>query len=137
MKLLDTSVVVDIDRGGVDDKVATLDEQGRHLLSMVTVTELQLGVELQYDPGTDAYRAAQDKLTRLLARFDIHPISRPIATTAARIIGSLKQQGRPLDDLHDVYIAATARTQQLPVVTANVNDFERIDDVEVIDWETF
>jgi len=26
MKLLDTSVVVDIDRGGVDDKVTTLDE---------------------------------------------------------------------------------------------------------------
>ncbi|ERH07319.1 MAG: putative nucleic acid-binding protein, contains PIN domain protein [Halonotius sp. J07HN4] len=137
MKLLDTSAVIDIDRGGVDDKVATLDDQGRHLLSMVTVTELRLGVELQHDAGTDAYQEAQDKLTRLLARFDIHPISRPIATTAAQIIGSLTQQGQPLNDLHDVYIAATARTQELPVVTANVDDFERIDDVEVIDWETF
>jgi len=104
---------------------------------MVTPTELQLGVELQHEPGTDAYREAQDKLTRLLARFEILPVSRPVATTAARIIGSLKQQGRPLDDLHDVYIAATARTQQLPVVTANIDHFERIDNVEVIDWETF
>jgi Predicted nucleic acid-binding protein, contains PIN domain len=137
MKLLDTSAVIDIDRGGVDDKVATLDDQGRHLLSMVTVTELQLCVELQHDAGTDAYQEAQDKLARLLARFDIHPISRPIATTAAQTIGSLTQQGQPLNDLHDVYIAATARTQELPVVTANVDDFERIDDVEVIDWETF
>ena len=37
MKLLDTSVVVDIDRGGIDRKVRKLDDQGRHLLSMVTV----------------------------------------------------------------------------------------------------
>jgi len=101
---------------------------------MVTVTELQLGLELQYEPGTDTYREAQDKLTRLLARLDIPPISRPVATTAARVIGSLRQRGQPRDDLHEVYTAATARTQQLPVVTANVTDFERIDDVEVVDW---
>lgn len=33
-----------------------------------------------------------------------------------------------LNDLHDVYIAATARPEQLPVLTANVDHFERIDD---------
>ena len=136
MKLLDTSVVVDIDRGGVDEKVRTLDEQGRHAISMVTVTELRLGVELQYERETDTHRRAMDDLDRLLARFEVYPITRPIGTAAAELIADLRTEGQRLDDLHDVYIGATARTQQLPVLTANVEHFERIGDVEVIDWAT-
>jgi tRNA(fMet)-specific endonuclease VapC len=137
MKLLDTSVVVDIDRGGIEEKVQKLDEQGRHLLSMVSVTELRLGVELQYEQGTDAYETAMDELDRLLARFDMQPISRPIATNAAELTATLRAQGERLDDLHDIYIGATARTRQLPVVTANVDDFERMDGVQAIDWAEF
>ena len=137
MKLLDTSVVVDIDRGGIDEKVQTLDEQGRHAISMVTVTELRLGVELQYDRGTDAYQQAMDDLDRLLARFELYPISRPTATAAAEIIADLRDSEQRLDDLHDVYIGATARTQQVPVLTANVDHFERIENVQVVDWDAF
>lgn len=137
MKLLDTSAVIDIDRGGVDEKVRTLDEQGRHAISMVTVTELRLGVELQYDRETDAYRQAMDDLDRLLARFEVYPISRPIATAAAEIIADLRESGERLDDLHDVYIGATARAQQLPVLTANVDHFERIENVQIVDWAEF
>ncbi len=50
MKLLDTSVVFDIDRGGIDEKVRKLDEEGRHLLSMVSVTELRLGCRTPIRP---------------------------------------------------------------------------------------
>jgi tRNA(fMet)-specific endonuclease VapC len=137
MKLLDTSVVADIDRGGVDERVQTLDDQGRHAISMVTVTELHLGVDLQYDHGTDAHQQAVDNLDRLIARFDVHPISRAVATTAAESIATLKEAGEPLHDLHDVYIGATAKTQQLPLVTGNVDHFERIDGLTVLDWEEF
>ena len=137
MKICDTSVLVDIDRGGVDGKVAALDEAGRHAVSIVTVTELRLGVGLQYERGTDRHREAIDDLDRLLSRFDVLSISRPVATTAATMIAALKRAGQPLDDLHDVYIAATARTRDLPVLTANVDHFDRIDDLRVVDWETF
>ena len=63
MKLLDTSVLVDIDRGGVDDRVATLDDTGRHAISIVTVTELELGVEMQYEAQTDSSQQAPTSLT--------------------------------------------------------------------------
>jgi tRNA(fMet)-specific endonuclease VapC len=109
MRLLDTSAVVDIDRGGVDRKVRKLDEQSRNAISMMTVTELRLGVDLQAERGTDHHQQALDDLDRPLARFDILPISRPV--TAATIIATLRDHGEPLDDLHDIYIAATARTQ--------------------------
>jgi tRNA(fMet)-specific endonuclease VapC len=137
MKLLDTSVVADIDRGGVDEKVRQLDDQGRHAISMVTVTELRLGVDLQYEHGTEVHQQAVDDLDRLIARFDVYPISRAVATTAAGIIASLKEAGKPLHDLHDVYIGATAKTQQLPLLTGNVDHFERIDGLTVLDWGAF
>jgi tRNA(fMet)-specific endonuclease VapC len=137
MKLLDTSALIDIDRGNVDDKVAKLDDQGRHALSMVTVTEMQLGVNIQYDPDTDDHRRAMEQLTRLFARFELFPITRSVASAGAAIIAQLREEGRPVDDLHDVYVAATARVEQLPVLTANVDHFEPIDGVTVVDWGTF
>ena len=137
MKILDTSAVADIDRGGVDEKVRALDDEGRHAMSIVSVTELRLGVELQYGRDTQEYQDAIDALDRLVSRFDVLPISRAVATAAAEIIADLRADGQRLDDLHDVYIGATARTEQLPVLTANVDHFERIDGVRVINWEEF
>lgn len=136
-KLLDTSVLVDIDRGDVEQKVRKLDDEGQHVLTTVTVTELQLGVNLQYEEGTDGHRRAKEDLARLLARFDLRPVTRPIAMAAADIVAALRRDGRRLDDLHDVYVAATAIVEGQPVLTANVDHFERIDDVTVVDWANF
>ena len=136
MKLCDTSVLVDIDRGSVEPRVAKLDNEGRHAISSVTVTELRHGVNMRYDEGPDRQNALDD-LDRLLARFDLFAVDRAVATAAADIISSLRQQGKPLHDLHDVYVAATAAVEQLPVLTANVDHFERIDSVTVVDWATY
>ncbi|ELY37460.1 type II toxin-antitoxin system VapC family toxin [Natronorubrum tibetense] len=136
MKLCDSSVLVDIDRGGVGRRVERLDDEGRHVISTVTVTELRLEVNKKYE-SESSRSDAMDDLDRLLARFDVVDVSRPVATAAADIISALERQGNPLHDLHDVYIAATARTEQLPVLTANVDRFDRIDDVDVVDWHEY
>lgn len=132
-----TSVLVDIDRGGVKDRVAQLDEEGRHAISTVTLTELRLGVNERYERGTEAHEEAIEAPGRLCVRVELVAVSRPIAVAAADIIADLQATGERLDDLHDVYIAATARVEQLPVCTANVSHFERIDNVTVIDWTTY
>jgi len=137
MKLVDTSVVIDIDRGNAGDRVITLDDEGRHAISAVTMTELRLGVTKRYDQGTDARRDALKALDRLCARFELLPVDRPVSVAAADIIAALQQRGEPLNDLHDVYIAATAYTEQLPVLTANVDDFDRIDGIDVVDWNAY
>ena len=137
MKLVDTSVVIDIDRGNAGDRVITLDDEGRHAISAVTLTELRLGVTKRYDQGTDARRDAFKALDRLCARFELLPVDRPVSIAAADIIAALQQRGEPLNDLHDVYIAATAYTEQLPVLTANIDDFDRIDGIDVVDWSAY
>lgn len=93
MKLLDTSVLVDIDRGGVDEKVSRLDDQGPHAVIMITVTEFRLGVNLQHDRGSGAYREATEALGRLLSRVDLHPVTRPVATAAADSIAEHTEEG--------------------------------------------
>lgn len=137
MKLCDTSVLVDIDRGDVDDRVDRLDDEGRHAISTVTVTELRLGVNKRYSEDDERRQDALDGLDRLLARFEIIDADRAVATAAADIIASLQERGEPLNDLHDIYIAATARTEQLSVLTTNVGHFDRIRDVTVVDWKAF
>lgn len=137
MKLVDTSVVVDVDRGGVDERVARLDDEGRHAISVVSVTELGLGVNKRCSPGTAARAEARSALDRLLARFTVLDVTRAVAATAADVIDDLSRRGLPLNDLHDVYVGATARTEQLPVLTANVAHFDRMEGVEVTDWSEY
>ncbi|WP_265110693.1 type II toxin-antitoxin system VapC family toxin [Halosolutus halophilus] len=136
MKLCDTAVLVDIDRGGVADRVARLDDEGRHAISTVTVTELRLGVNKRYTDSATRQDALED-LERLLARFEIIEVDRAVAIAAADIISEMHQQGTPLHDLHDVYIGATAMVEQLSVLTANVDHFDRMDGVTVVDWTSF
>lgn len=120
MKPVDSSVVVDINRGDVKDRVDRLDQEGRHAISVVTLTELRLGVNHRYPADSEGRTAALEGLARLVARFELLYIDWPVAETAADIIADLSRHGDPLPDLHDVYIAAAARAQQLPVLATNV-----------------
>lgn len=137
MKLLDTAVLVDIDRGNYPQRVHRLDEEGRHAISLVSVTEMRTGLEIQYESDGEEYRDAVEKLDRFLSRFDTVPLNRFIAVSAAEIIADLKAEGELVNDLHDIYIGATARTKELPVLTPNTSHFERIPGVEVRDWEEY
>lgn len=100
------------------------------------MTALRFGVNLQSTPGSEAYHEAVEGLNRLLGRLDIIPVTTPVATAAAAIMASLQDGGAPVRDLHDVYIGATARTLELPVLTSTIDHFERIFGVIVVDWST-
>jgi tRNA(fMet)-specific endonuclease VapC len=139
MKILDTAVLIDIDRGNDDtlDKVRRLDEEGKHAISIVSVTELYLGLEKKYEKNSEEYERATADLEKLISRFEVLPIDRPVAVTGAKIIADLQGKGEPLHDLHDVYIGATAKTRQLTVLTPNLSHFERIEDIQVQDWSEY
>jgi tRNA(fMet)-specific endonuclease VapC len=139
MKILDTAVLIDIDRGNDEtlDKVRRLDEEGKHAISIVSVTELYLGLEKKYEKDSEEYERATADLEKLISRFEVLPIDRPVAVTGAKIIADLQGKGEPLHDLHDVYIGATAKTRQLTVLTPNLSHFERIEDIQVQDWSEY
>lgn len=103
----------------------------------MTVTELQLGVNKRYPEGSESRARASNAIARLLARFERFPVTRAVATRAADVIARLQDAGTPPDDLHDVYVAATAQQEQVPVLTANASRFDRIPDVRVVDRATY
>ncbi len=136
MKLLDTSALVEIDRGDME-RARRLDDEGKHGLSQVTVTEMFVGIEYKYERESDRYIKAREQLERLLSRFKIFKIDRSISLKAAKIIADLRNIGRPVDDLHDVYVAATGVKNDLEVLTANPKHFRDIEELEVREWKDY
>lgn len=126
--ILDTSFLVDVLRGDavVEETVATVDECGTAQVSAVTVMELWEGIHLA--TATEDERAAVGELLEGLHEL---PFDRECATVAGEISAGLRDSGEPIDDA-DVMIAATARVHDVPVVTRNVDHFERIDDLDLV-----
>ncbi len=135
MKLLDTTVVIDIDRGGSEvlNKVRKLDRGGTHAISAVTQYEFYWGIFRRYEKGSAKYEEAMAKAEMLFSRFFVLPVTSEIAIKAAEIGTYLVSQGKEVD-MMDTYIAATAILHRLTLMTANTTHFEDIDKLKVKNW---
>ncbi|GHU26818.1 ribonuclease VapC [Betaproteobacteria bacterium] len=92
--------------------------------------ELRYGL-LRLPPEAATLRLAV--LEKLLAPMQILPFDAACAQKAARIRCALEAQGMSIGP-HDVLIAATALCHQAPLVTHNVREFSRVEDLQVLDW---
>ena len=126
--LLDTSFLIDLMRGE-SGAIKTARELESDLVqqrvSAMTLFELFYGVERSGQPA-----AERDAITSVIESKPIVPADASVMRKAGRIAGRLANDGTPIDD-GDVLIGATAATLEEPVLTRNVTDFERIDDVHV------
>lgn len=127
--LLDTSFLLDL-LDGHDDAHAKADEidasgESRYL-SAATVYELEYGVQKSNRP--DDERA---QVSRLLRSYPVLAADAHVMHHAAGIDVELEDAGQALDDLLDVVIGATAATNDEPVLTRNVDHFERMPGVDV------
>ncbi|NKE35706.1 type II toxin-antitoxin system VapC family toxin [Natronococcus sp. JC468] len=128
--ILDTSFLIDVLRGEktVEEAVRTVDNRGTAHVSSVTVMELWEGVHLA-DSSEDERTVVKNLLTDVREL----PFNRKCAMTAGEINATLHRNGVPIEDT-DVMIAATALVHDVPVVTNNVDHFERIDDLEILTY---
>jgi tRNA(fMet)-specific endonuclease VapC len=126
--LLDTSFLIDLMNG---DAAAV--EKARELeadlvqqrLSAMTLFELYYGVGRVTDSA-----AEREQIEKVLASKPVHPADTAVMRKAGRLAGELASEGDPVAD-GDVIIGATAAVVDQPVLTRNVEDFERLDDVAV------
>lgn len=128
--ILDTSFLIDVLRGStaVEDLLETVDARGTAAVSTVSVMELWEGV--QRAAASDRERAAVEAL---LGDIRTAPFDRNCAIKAGALNAELAEAGTPVATA-DVMIAATAHVHDWPVVTRNVEDFERFDDLEVLTY---
>jgi len=122
--LLDTSFLIDLmdGDGGAVEKARELESDlVQQRLSAMTLFELYYGIAR----ATDS-EAEQEKIEDVLASKPVHPADTAVMRKAGRLSGELRNDGSPVGD-GDVIIGATADVVEEPVLTRNVDDFERLD----------
>ena len=125
--LIDTSVLIDLERVGASDLPAEL------AVSAITMAELAAGPHATGDPDERARR--QDRLQRAEATFDAVPIDADVARAYGRVYAAVARTGRKARGARslDLLIAATALAADLPLYTRNPDDFRGVDGlVEIV-----
>jgi len=96
-------------------------------VSEITIAELKYGVEKSTHKEKN-----RKTLETFQTKFDVIPIFPALdiyATEKAR----LKTKGKLLDDF-DLLIGSTAIFNNLTLVTRNVSDFDRLEEIVIEDW---
>lgn len=124
--ILDTSAVILLPR--ITDPASLPTEP---VITAVTLAELSVGPLVARDERERAARQAH--LQQAEADFNPLPFDAAAARAFGRVAASLRKGGRKATARsYDAMIAATALANDLPVYTANPDDFERIDGLEVV-----
>lgn len=115
--LIDTSILIDHLRRGNKERTAFYRAAQRFDCSVSAITEFEFRV------GSTA--ANQDFVAALLDLTPTVPFDSQCVHTAASIYRDLKATNR-LIALPDLFIAATAVANSLPLLTLNLSHFERV-----------
>lgn len=121
--LLDTSIVIAADVGGLEGELA---------ISSVTLAELHFGVLVAKTAETRAERLR--RLSVLQRQFDALPLDEAVAASYGQIAAAVVQAGRqPRARTMDLLIAATAHAHSARLYTRNPDDFVGADKyVEIV-----
>ena len=121
--LIDTSVVIDLERLDADDLPQEL------AVSAITMAELAAGPHATADAAERARR--QDRLQRAEATFEPLPVDADVARAYGRVYAAVAASGRKARGRRavDLLIAATAVAARLPLYTRNPDDFSGLSDL--------
>lgn len=89
--------------------------------------------ELYY--GAEKSQRAEENLTNIeRLPFEIVPFSAIDARLCGKIRADLEKIGKPIG-AYDVQIVAQAKSRNLTLITHNVKEFQRVNDLVIQDWE--
>lgn len=117
--VLDTSVLIAAESGRALDVTLLPDESA---ISVVTLAELQAGVLVARDTAT---RAARMATVDALGDVEVLPVDTRVALAWAQMRVLLAESGRRIN-VNDLWIAATAASRGLPVVTQD-DDYSAVE----------
>ena len=126
--LLDTNICAYFLNGKFNLE-AKIDQVGFEncVVSEITIAELKYGVE------KSTYKEKNRKTLEIFqTKFDLIPIF-PALDIYAKEKARLKTKGKILDDF-DLLIGSTAIFNNLTLVTKNISDFARLENIEIEDW---
>lgn len=125
--LIDTSVLIDEERRS--RSLSSSLGSDERAISVITASELLHGVYRSESGAIRVRRAAF--VESILSAIEALPITMAVARIHSEIWTELKNDGA-LIGAHDLWIAATALSQDMAVATANVRDFGRVPGLNVV-----
>lgn len=125
---LDTSFLIDLqnEHRGRGQACGAIDFLHAHASAELLLPSVALGEYLEgfSDPSSDAARA-------LISPLRILEVDAEVARVYATVARALRAAGR-LIGTNDLWIASTAKAARVPIVTRNVEHFERVPDLSVL-----
>lgn len=127
---LDTTFLVDLLRetrrgpGAATAFLATLADE-ELAISVHALCELHAGAELSNDPPRE-----RQSIQRICSALSVRPAGDDLAPVYGRILAHLQKLGKSIATM-DLLIAAAALVDEAPVVTRNLDHFQRIPGLEV------
>jgi hypothetical protein len=125
--ILDTTFLHDVMHGDEEavEKARKVEEEGTVRLSAMSVYELFYGVGY-----TDKSQTELRKVESVIGSKQVLPADTEVMRKAGKIDGRLSRNGEKIGQ-GDVVIGATALLHDERVLTRNLDEFERIPDLEV------
>lgn len=127
--IADTSVFILAERAGLENPLAGLPDNEAAAISAITVSELLLGVHLATRPDRAVWR--QQRVELIMSSLRIVAFDGNIARVYAQLSANLRRNGLSVG-IHDLIIAATAMQLGWVVITANIEEFRRIEGLRVV-----
>lgn len=124
MYLIDTDWAVDYLKG-IDEKVRFLQNEEELYISALSVGELVEGIE-----DSDRKEERMDSLNDFLAGITVLSFTRDTAVEFGKIRNKLRKNGKLIGDI-DTMIAATARVNDLEILTDNAQHFSKVGEIEI------
>ncbi len=121
--MIDTSIIIDYLRKKNKKKSQFYKSVGNYTLFVSTITLFELFA------GAKDERKRQD-IDNIMEYVKILPFTKNTAKKSGEIHQSLKNKNK-LIEIKDLFIAATALSHNLPLMTLNVKHFDRIEDLNV------
>lgn len=130
--LIDTSVLIDAERGRIDLAPHLAARAGQQVfLSVITVSEILYGAHRAKDAALRTRRLALSE--SLLAQFKVLQVDVAVARLHAQVKAALALCGTPVGP-HDLWLAATCLLHGLTMVTASLREFQRVPGLVVESW---
>ncbi|WP_109078295.1 type II toxin-antitoxin system VapC family toxin [Aggregatibacter kilianii] len=129
--LLDTNIIIYLMKNrpqAVADKVAQLPPNDRLAMSFITYAELLKGAH-----GSHNYEKAVSGIQRITKRISVLYPDEQICHYYGKWADTLKKQGTPIGN-NDLWIACHALSLNAVLVTHNVKEFARINELKWQDW---
>lgn len=127
---IETSFIINFLRGNKEAIEILENLEGELTSSFICLSELYEGI----CRAKKQRKAEESVLTFFSGLSDIFGLDEEIAKNFGQIRASLKKEGKVIEDL-DILVAATCITYNCILLTYNPKHFERIEDLEILEFE--